>query len=39
VSRKPKWVYRTTVQAKAFALLRPLLSTKLYARIVRFVER
>jgi NAD(P)-dependent dehydrogenase (short-subunit alcohol dehydrogenase family) len=39
VSDKPKWVYRTTLQAKAFALLRPLLSNKLYARIVRLVER
>jgi Short-chain dehydrogenases of various substrate specificities len=39
VSDTPKWVYRTTFQAKAFALLRPLMSTKFYARIVRFVER
>jgi short-subunit dehydrogenase len=39
VSDKPKWVYRTTLQAKAFALLRPMFSTKMYARLVRFVER
>ena len=39
VSDRPKWVYRTTFQAKAFAILRPLLPMKLYALIVRMVER
>lgn len=39
VSNKPKWVYRTTFQAKAFALLRPLMPIKVYTALVRFVER
>lgn len=39
VSNKPKWVYRTTFQAKAFAILRPLMPIKVYTSLVRFVER
>jgi NAD(P)-dependent dehydrogenase (short-subunit alcohol dehydrogenase family) len=39
VSDNPKWVYRTTFQAKAFALLRPFMPLKFYTALVRFVER
>ena len=38
-SNKPKWLYRTTWQAKAFALLRPRLPLKWYTALVRIVEK
>ncbi len=39
VSDRPKWIYRTTLQAKAFAFLRPRMSTRFYTWLVRKVER
>ena len=38
-SNKPKWVYRTTMQAKVFAWMRPRLPLKWYTALVRMVEK
>lgn len=38
-SKHPKWIYRTTFQAKAFALLRPRLPIKWYTWLVKTVEK
>jgi short-subunit dehydrogenase len=38
-STHPKWVYRTTFQAKAFAFLRPRIPLKWYTALVKMVEK